>query len=403
VTIEHKTRAAGGGPAPTAGIDLSLTSEDEAFQAEARDWLAENSPKEPLKPFDTAEGLAEHRAWERRLYEGGWGTVAWPKEYGGRQATLIQSLLFEEEYSLAGAPIRVNQNGLAMLGPTLLSHGTAAQKDRFLRRLASGDDIWAQAWSEPNSGSDLASLRSRADLHDDNFVLHGQKTWVSRGGQADWMFTLVRTDPETNNHHGLTFLLVPLRLDGITVRPLEQIDGRSGFAEIFMDGARVPIENVVGDVGQGWRVAMATLGFERSAFLRPPGRFSRVASQLLDLAKTQGAGPSMRDRLAGAWAATNAYRLLNYWSASQGDHGQASPVQANVNKIIWSEMDISLHELALALIGARGELWAGAPDAVNDGLWMRDFMFSLAGTIYAGSSEIQRNIIAERGLGLPRE
>jgi alkylation response protein AidB-like acyl-CoA dehydrogenase len=289
-----------------------------------------------------------------------------------------------------------------MLGPTLIAFGTAEQKARHLPRLARGDDIWSQAWSEPNAGSDLASMRSSGFRDGDHFVLNGQKIWVSRGGHADWMFTIVRTDPTTSNHRGLTFLLVPMRSPGVSRRPIREIDGRAGFAEVFMDGVRVPVENVVGTEGEGWRVAMATLGFERSAFLRPPGRFSRVLARILALARERGYDPAFRRDLAEAWALTEAYRLLNIWSASNGEEGDGSPVHANVNKLAWSEMDIRLNELALRLLGERAELWEGAPDAVDGGRWMQDYLFSLAGTIYAGTSEIQRNLIAERGLGLPR-
>jgi alkylation response protein AidB-like acyl-CoA dehydrogenase len=384
------------------GVDLSLTPEELAFQADARAWLAANVPKEPLEHFDTKVGFEQHREWERRLFEGGWGVVGWPAEYGGRNATSVESLLFEEEYARAGAPVRVNQNGLAMLAPTLMAFGTEDQKARHLPRLARGDDIWAQAWSEPNAGSDLASLRSRGVRDGDHYVLHGQKIWVSRGGHADWMFTIIRTDPATSNHRGLTFMLVRMNTPGVTRRPILEIDGRAGFAEVFMDGARVPEENVVGTEGEGWRVAMATLGFERSAFLRPPGRFSRAAKRLIALAKQEGFDPALRHEIAEVWASTEAYRLLNLWSASNGDAGHASPVHANVNKLTWSEMDIRLHSLALRLLGERAELWEGAPDAVDGGHWMQEYLFSLAGTIYAGTSEIQRNLIAERGLGLPR-
>jgi alkylation response protein AidB-like acyl-CoA dehydrogenase len=328
-----------------AGIDLSLTSKELALQADARRWLAANVPKEPLEHFDTKAGFEQHREWERRLFDGGWGVVGWPSEYGGGNATSVESLLFEEEYARAGAPVRVNQNGLAMLAPTLMAFGTPAQKARYLPRLARGDDIWAQAWSEPNAGSDLASLRSRAVRDGDSYLLHGQKIWVSRGGHADWMFTIVRTDPATSNHRGLTFLVVPMNAPGLTRRPIREIDGRAGFAEVFMDGVRVPVENVVGAEGEGWRVAMATLGFERSAFLRPPGRFSRVAIRLIALAREQGYDPSLRQELAEAWALTEAYRLLNLWSASNGDAGDASPVHANVNKLTWSEMDIRLRAM----------------------------------------------------------
>jgi alkylation response protein AidB-like acyl-CoA dehydrogenase len=384
------------------GIDLSLSPDELAFQQAARKWLEANVPRPPLEHFDTKVGFEQHRKWERTLFDGGWGVVGWPARYGGRDATPVQSLLFEEEYARAGGPVRVNQNGLAMLGPTLMAFGTEDQKQRHLPRLSRGDDIWAQAWSEPNAGSDLASMKSRAIRDGEEFVLQGQKIWVSRGAHADWMFTIARTDPTTDNHKGLTFFLVPTDAAGLTRRPIEQIDGRAGFVEVFFDGVRVPAANVVGGEGEGWRVAMATLNFERSAFLRPPGRFTQVAARLIRLARQTAIDPALRDELAEAWAFTEAYRLLNLWSASNGEDGDLSPVHANVNKLVWSEMDIRLQELAVRLLGDRAELTAAAPDAVDDGRWMQDYLFSLAGTIYAGTTEIQRNLIAERGLGLPR-
>jgi alkylation response protein AidB-like acyl-CoA dehydrogenase len=384
------------------GVDLSLSDAELAFQLSARDWLEHNVPPKPLQQFDTRTGFEQHREWERTLFEGGWGVVGWPKAYGGRNATALESLLFEEEYARAGAPVRVNQNGLAMLGPTLMALGSDDQKNRFLLRLARGDDIWAQAWSEPNAGSDLTSLASRATPYGDHYILDGQKTWVSRGAFADWMFTIARTDPKTVNHRGLTFFLVPMDSVGLTRRPIQQIDGRAGFAEIFMDGVRVPAANVVGSEGEGWRIALATLTFERSAFLRPPGRFSQVASRLLSLAREQKVEPTLRAELAEAWALTEAYRLLNLWSLWNREDGDLPEVHANVNKLVWSEMDIRLHDLAVQLLGERAELSEEAPDAVAGGGWMQDYLFSLAGTIYAGTDEIQRNLIAERGLGLPR-
>jgi alkylation response protein AidB-like acyl-CoA dehydrogenase len=384
------------------GVDLSLTPTEFAFQLDARQWLEAHAPREPLEHFDTKLGFEQHRAWERTLFEGGWGVVGWPGEYGGRNATPVESLIFEDEYARAGAPIRVNQNGLAMLGPTLMAFGTEAQKSRHLRRLACGDDIWAQAWSEPNAGSDLASMRSRAIRDGDHYVLHGQKIWVSRGTYADWMFTIARTDPTTNNHRGLTFFLVPTDSEGLTRRPIEEIDGRAGFAEVFMDGVRVSADNVVGTEGEGWRIAMATLTFERSAFLRPPGRFTQRVARLLHLAHQQTCEPALRAELAEVWAMAEAYRLLNLWSVSNREDGDLSAVHANVNKLVWSEMDIRIHDLAVRLLGERAEFWMGAPDAVDGGQWMQDYLFSLAGTIYAGTTEIQRNLIAERGLGLPR-
>jgi len=257
-------------------MDLRYTPEQDAFRAEARDWLEANVPPEPLPSFDTAAGFALHRDWERRLYEGRWSAVSWPEEYGGRGADYLHWLIFEEEYYRAGAPGRVNQNGIFLLGPTIMEVGTPEQKARFLPTMASSEIVWAQAWSEPNAGSDLAAIRSTGVLSDDGaeWVLNGQKIWASRAVWADWCFGIFRTDPDAERHRGLTFVLVPLDSPGVTVRPIAQLDGDTGFAEIFFDDVRVPVGNTLGEVNQGWRVAMATAGFERGVSLRSPARFS---------------------------------------------------------------------------------------------------------------------------------
>jgi alkylation response protein AidB-like acyl-CoA dehydrogenase len=269
-------------------MNLAYTEKQETFRAELRAWLAENVPTERLSSFDTAEGFEAHRAWERTLAEGNWGMVTWPTEYGGRGCDLIEWLIFEEEYYRAGAPLRVNQNGIFLLAPTLMEYGTPEQKARFIPAMASGDEIWAQGWSEPNAGSDMAAIRCRADREGDEFVINGQKIWSTRAVYADWVFGLFRTDPESSRHHGLSKILVPLNSEGVTVRPIRQLNGLPGFAEIFFDNVRVPAFNLLGGENEGWRIAMATAGFERGLMLRSPARFQQASKRLVELYREHG-------------------------------------------------------------------------------------------------------------------
>src|ERR1700736_929733 len=290
-------------------MDLTDSDDEEAFRQEARSWLEAHVPAEPLASFDTAEGFEQHRAWEAELHEGRWSAVSWPEEYGGRGADYIKWLIFEEEYYRAGSPGRVNQNGIFLLGPTIMDVGTDEQKAHFLPRMAAGTDIWCQGWSEPDAGSDLAAIRSRAVRVDDGaeWTLTGQKTWCSRGAFADWLFGIFRTDPDAERHRGLTFVLVPLDTPGITVRPIAQLDGETGFAEVFFDGARVPAANTLGEPGSGWNVAMTTAGFERGLLLRPPGRFTATASRLMDLFSAAGKPDDLREDVARAQIAARLY------------------------------------------------------------------------------------------------
>ena len=385
-------------------MDFAFTAEQEAFRAEARAWLDATVPAQPLASMDTADGFEQHREWERTLHRGGWGTVAWPVEYGGRGADLIQWLIFDEEYYASGAPGRVNQNGLFLLAPTLMEFGSDALKQRFLPPMAAGDEIWAQGWSEPNAGSDLAALRSSARRDGDDWVLNGQKTWCSRGVYADWMFGLFRSEPGSERHRGLTFILVPLDAPGVTVRPISQLDGEAGFAEVFLDDVRVPVTNTLGEEGAGWKVTMSTAGFERGVLLRPPGRFLATAQRLDVLCREIGdaVDPGLRAQVHQCLVEAEAYRLATYWTVSHLLDGGTIGAEASMNKIFWSEMDIRLHETALALLDERGLLTGQAPEVVDGGRWLDGYLFSLAGPIYAGTNEIQRNIIAERVLGLPK-
>jgi alkylation response protein AidB-like acyl-CoA dehydrogenase len=385
-------------------IDLNFTSNQHALRAEVRAWMEANVPRTALKTLEGAEGFAQHREWESTLARGNWGMITWPREYGGRGADLIEWLIFEEEYYRANAPLRVNQNGIFLLGPTLMEFGTPEQKARYLPKMASGEEVWAQGWSEPQAGSDLAALRATATREGDHYVLRGHKIWSSRATFADWCFGIFRTDPASTRHKGLTFILVPLRQPGVRVRGIRQIHGEPGFAEIFFEEARVPVANRLGDEGQGWHIAMATAGFERGLMLRSPARFQVTAQKLIELYHRHAheCEPGVRTAVAQAWMDAEAYALNTYMTASRLMAGGAIGVEASLNKIFWSELDVAMHRVALSILGARAELLPLAPDAGDIGSWLEGFIFSLAGPIYAGTNEIQRNIIAERLLELPR-
>ncbi|MYW66352.1 acyl-CoA dehydrogenase [Streptomyces sp. SID8379] len=376
-------------------MDLQFTPDEDAFRAEAREWLAAHVPAEPLPSLETEEGFAAHRAWEAELSADRWSVVSWPEEFGGRGVDIFRWLVFEEEYYAAGAPGRVSQNGINLLAPTLFDHATDEQRARVLPSMASGEVIWAQAWSEPEAGSDLASLRSRAVRTDGGWLLSGQKTWSSRAAFADRAFGIFRTDPDAPKpHQGLTYLMFDLRAPGVTVRPIGRLDGRPAFAELFLDDVFVPDEDVIGEPGNGWRIAMSTTGNERGLTLRSPGRFLASADRLHRLWRERGADPAVRDRVADALVGARAYQLFTYANASRFAAGERIGAESSLNKVFWSEYDIALHETALELLGADGESAAGE--------WAEGYVFSLAGPIYAGTNEIQRDIIAERLLGLPK-
>ncbi|MFI6359105.1 acyl-CoA dehydrogenase family protein [Streptomyces sp. NPDC050743] len=386
-------------------MDLDFTAAEDAFRADARAWLAAHVPDAPLPSLETAEGFAAHREWERTLSADRWSVVSWPEEYGGRGASILQWLIFEEEYYAAGAPGRVSQNGINLLAPTLFEHGTAEQRARVLPAMASGEVIWAQAWSEPEAGSDLASLRSTAVRTDGGWLLNGQKTWSSRAAFADRAFGLFRSEQGTAKpHQGLTYVMFPLDAKGVTVRPIGRLDGKPAFAELFLDDVFVPDRDVIGEPGQGWRVAMSTAGNERGLTLRSPGRFTASADRLTALWR-EGADPAdtaLRDRVADAVIGARAYQLFTYANASRLATGGSIGAESSLNKIYWSELDIALHETALDLLGPYGELSEEADEAPAHGSWAEGHVFSLAGPIYAGTNEIQRDIIAERLLGLPK-
>jgi alkylation response protein AidB-like acyl-CoA dehydrogenase len=383
-------------------MDLAFTARERAFRRAGRRWLAAHVPREPLPSLDTAEGFARHQEWEGTLYDAGWAVVGWPRAWGGRDATLVEWLVFEEEYHRAGAPARVGQNGIFLFGPAVLRHGTEEQRRRVLPPMARGEQVWVQGWSEPEAGSDLAAVRSTARRADGGWLLTGQKTWSSRGAFGHRMFGLFRTGPREARHRGLTYFMVDLAAPGVTVRPIRQLGGRTGFAEIFLDEVFVPDADVLGAEGDGWAIAMATAGNERGLALRSPGRFLAAADRLLALYRDVAAGTvpgtgrpeDHRDAVVDAWMRADAYRLHTYATAAGIEDGREAGAEASLAKLHWSELDLDLHTTALRLLG---------PHAQAEGPWRDGHRFALAGTVYAGTNEIQRDIVAERLLGLPRD
>ncbi len=383
-------------------MDLAYTPRQQAFRQEVREWLAAHVPAERLVTLERKDGFDQHVAWERELASGNWGMVTWPSEYGGRGLDLIEWLIFEEEYWAAGAPLRANQNGIFLLGPTIMEFGSDEQKARFLPPMAKGEVIWAQAWSEPGAGSDMAAIKTTARRDGDHYVINGQKTWSSRASFADWGFGLFRTEEGSQRHKGLSFLLFDLNAPGITRRPIRQLHGDPGFAELFFDEVRVPVENRIAGEGEGWKVAMATAGFERGLMLRSPGRFQATAARLMALLRETAdrASPGLREEVVRLWMGAQAYAYNTYQVAARIMAGGSIGAEASLNKIFWSELDRAMHRAAMHLLGPAAELQTLPDGSANE--WLEGYIFSLSGPIYAGSNEIQRNITAERLLGLPR-
>ncbi len=375
-------------------MDLDYDEATCAFRDEVRTFLADNRDAFPTTSYDNAEGFAQHRRWDRILFDAGLSVITWPRKFGGRDAALLQWVVFEEEYFRAGAPGRASANGTSMLAPTLFAHGTEEQRDRILPKMASGEEIWAQAWSEPEAGSDLASLRSTATRTDGGWLLNGQKIWSSRAPFGDRGFGLFRSDPAAQRHRGLTYLMFDLDADGVTVRPIEQLSGDTGFGEIFLDDVFVPDCDVIGSPHDGWRAAMSTTSNERGMSLRSPARFVAPAQRLVNVWRNTGADPAFADRVADAWIKAQAYRLHTFGTVTRLADGGELGAESSVTKVFWSELDVALHQTALDLRG---------PDAELASAWTDGLLFALGGPIYAGTNEIQRNIIAERMLGLPRE
>ena len=390
-------------------MDLHETSEDAAFRAEARAWLEENLSGE----FAAARGAGragserEDRelrlAWERHLGAAGWTCVGWPSEHGGRGASMAQQVIWNEEYVRADAPARVGVMGEGLIGPTLIAYGSSEQKGRFLEPIRLGTELWCQGYSEPDAGSDLANVQTKAERDGDEWVVTGQKVWTSYAQWSDWCFVVARTDPGQPRHRGLSYLLVPMDQPGVEVRPIRQITGTAEFNEVFFDGARTAADMVVGAVNDGWRVALATLAFERGVgLLGDILHFRRQLDEVLELARKTGrsADPVVRQRLADCWARLYVLRL-NTLRSLTGVEGPVAPPQASISKLFWSTWHRDLGELAMDVTGAHSMVGEALPYELSD--LQRIFLFSRADTIYGGSNEIQRNIIGERVLGLPPE
>ena len=388
-------------------MDLGYTADEEAFRQEVRDWLDHNLPDEwrhkGVGGFREEEETDLQRQWQRRLHEAGWLKLAWPKEAGGRDATPVMQAIYSEEMAKAGAPIILGRLGVSLLAPTLLVSGSQWQKDTYVDRILSGELIFCQGFSEPDAGSDLAGLRARAERKDGRWVLNGQKTWSSGAHYADKSFLLARTDSDAEAHKGISFFLVDMHQPGVEVRRIKQMTGGGEFCEIFLSGAVVEDRDVVGEPGAGWKIAMTVFGFERGG-LAQAARFERAVMELAGLARDRGAGAdvTVRQKVAQAQIEAHVFRLISLRSLTSAQHGQAPGPEASLTKLYWSEMDKRIQDTAVGVQGPYGALAPGSHFAIEDGRWQYGWMWAQAETIYAGSSEIQRNIIAERVLGLPR-
>ncbi|WP_333618111.1 acyl-CoA dehydrogenase family protein [Dietzia sp.] len=413
------TDVAPGGPAarPSAAGQTP-----EEFAGEFREWLEANLSGEFARLRGTGGPGSEHqffsarREWERHMAAAGWTCVGWPTEHGGRGASLAQQVLFHEEYAKANAPARVSHLGETLLGPTLIAHGTEEQKRRFLPRIVAVDELWAQGYSEPDAGSDLANVATtaRLDAEAGEYVLHGQKVWTSLAHLSQWAFVIARTEQGSKRHKGLSFLLVPLEQDGVEIRPIQQLTGTSEFNEVFFDGARTGADMRVGAEGEGWKVAMTLLGFERGvSTLGQQVGFARELERLTALARETGQAeyPAIRARIVDAWIGLKTIRAHALRTLAEPD---PSGGNASAAKLLWANWHRDLGELAMSIEGAAGllgptETSEGEPNDLRDPAqlelaeWQRSFLFSRSDTIYGGSNEIQRNIISERVLGLPRE
>ncbi|NYI80066.1 acyl-CoA dehydrogenase family protein [Nocardioides panzhihuensis] len=389
-------------------MDLTYSAEDEAFRAEVREWLADHLVGEWAALRGTGGNGRDHEsyegrlAWNRYLAKHGWTCLGWPEEHGGRGLPLFQQVIFHEEYARADAPVRINHLGEELLGPTLIAHGTDAQKERFLPKIVAVEELWCQGYSETGAGSDLAGVRTRARLDGDQWVVDGQKVWTSNAHLSDWCFVVCRTEPGSSRHHGLSYLLVPMKQPGVEVRPIQQLTGTSEFNEVFFDGAVTSADLVVGEPGDGWKVAMATLGFERGvSTIGQQVGFARELETVEEAARANGTidDPDISSRLAQAHVGLEVLRLHALRTLSAYDSGSSGP-EASVSKLLWARWHRDLGDLAMDVVGLAG-LTTGADYALDR--LQSLYLFSRADTIYGGSDEIQRNIIAERVLGLPRE
>jgi alkylation response protein AidB-like acyl-CoA dehydrogenase len=390
-------------------MDLRDRPEDEAFRKEVRAWLDAHVVGEFAAlggrggSGDETYGFETRRRWEHVLAEGGWTCIGWPIEHGGRGASIAHQVIFNEEYVRARAPGRVSIMGEGLIGPTLIQYGTAAQKARFLPPIVAGQELWCQGYSEPDAGSDLANVKTRAERDGDQWVVTGQKVWTSLAHQSDWCFVVCRTEPGSQRHRGLSYLLVPMDQPGVEVRPITQITRTSEFNEVFFDGARTPADNVVGEVGDGWRVALATLAFERGVgLLGHQLSFRRELDHLIEVARSNGAtaDPVLRQRLARSYAELEILRFNTLRSLS-GIDGPVAPPEASISKLYWAGWHQRFGELTMDVRGQPGLVVEEPPYELDE--FQRTFLFSRSETIYGGSNEIQKNIIGERVLGLPPE
>jgi alkylation response protein AidB-like acyl-CoA dehydrogenase len=389
-------------------MDFSYAPEEERFRAELRAWLEANlcGPE----PQDPKAWVAFAKGWQRRLAEAGWCGVAWPKAYGGKGATLIQQIIFQEELARAKAPQFIGLAGLTMGGPVLIAHGTEEQKQKHLRPILTADEIWCQGFSEPNAGSDLAAINTKAVLDGDHFVVTGQKVWTSWARYADVCMCLVRTDPDAPKHKGITFLLVDMKRPGVTVRPLTQINGDADFNEVFFEDVRVPRKNVVGAMNKGWDIAITCLMHERQTLTFSRQLQSKVAlTEMLETARRHPRNglpaikdPTVRQALSRAFIESETMRFLAYRNLTKVLRGGVPGPEGSIEKLFWSEMYQRQLDAACEMIGPYGQLVRGSAHAVDDGRWPHLLLYSKGRTIAAGTSEVQRNIIAERVLGLPR-
>ena len=391
-------------------MNTSFSKEDEIFRTEIAEWLARNltgefaSVKGRGGPGDEHALFEERHAWERKLGADGWIGVGWPKEVGGRDLSLNQQVIFYEEYARAQGPGRVGHIGEGLLGPTLIHFGTDEQKARFLPGILSGETVWCQGYSEPNAGSDLANVQTRAERQGDEWVLNGQKVWTSGAAWSQWCFVVCRTDPDAQpKHRGISYILVPMDQEGVEIRPIEQMTGDSEFSEVFFNNARSDIDNIVGGENGGWKVSMGTLAFERGAStLGQQMMFNNELEEIIAIAKENGKAkdPVMRQRIVDAWIGLrlqryNALRMLS------GEEGAIPGRESMITKIFWATWHRDLGKLAMDVMGSHSEIADGAPYDLNS--LQRMYLFTRSDTIYAGSNEIQRNIISERALGMPRE
>ena len=396
-------------------MDFNYTPEETEFRMSLRAWLADALPEgwgeTVFLPEDEDEAAMARLDWERKLHAGGWAGINWPKEYGGRGATLIERGIFAEEMARARAPEPINIIGHNLAGPVILAHGTEAQKKRFLPKILSTDEVWCQGFSEPNAGSDLASVRTKAELKGDKFIVNGQKIWTSFGQYSQWCFALVRTDPDVAKHKGLSFLLIDMKSPGITIRPLRQISGEFEFNETFFDNVEVPVENLVGDLNGGWKIAMTTLTYERGPedALGRQIRFKQEMDKLLRtlVQQKRGSGraiddPAIRQNLARSLSEIEIVRLNALRSFSKLVAGGDRGADASMTKLYWSHAAQNMYEVAMDALGPIAPLSGHDPEAAALGKFQMSWFQSKAFTIYSGSSEIQRNIIGERVLGLPR-